>query len=123
MEILSNLTEENLKRKLNEEFTTVTDYQSLNNYREYVQSMSIEITKINNFKDYSSLLKGYVIIETNTENALIPNHLYHFFKGLNYVFSIPNRMSIPESEVQSFFTKFSYLDVPPSYYEEVECLN
>jgi hypothetical protein len=74
-------------------------------YKEQIRELTKQINKYpssqknqNNF-----FIKGYIIIELRGKFQEIPPDLYHDIKSIPKVISIPNKLNVPEQEINYYF--------------------
>ncbi|GAB3051197.1 transcription termination/antitermination NusG family protein [Virgibacillus ainsalahensis] len=83
------------------------DTGSLNMIVEYRQQIKDLTTKLKNLRNKSkkieSVLKGYILIELDSNFHYLPKHLWHLIKSIPKVTGFPSRMNIPQHEIDTFF--------------------
>lgn len=92
----------------------------LESYRTQIRSLTKMLQNARkNTTKVSSLLKGYILIETSANYSFLPNELWHLIKSVPKVVAIPSKYNVPIEEIKSFFEN---VDMTPQIEMEFESL-
>lgn len=92
----------------------------LESYRTQIRSLTKMLQNARkNTSKVSSLLKGYILIETSANYSFLPNELWHLIKSVPKVVAIPSKYNVPIEEIKSFFEN---VDMTPQIEMEFESL-
>jgi len=79
----------------------------LESYQKQIRSLTKVLQNARkNTTKISSLLKGYILIETSVDYSFLPSELWHLIKSVPKVVSIPSKYNVPIEEIESFFENF-----------------
>ncbi|QKY69439.1 transcription termination/antitermination NusG family protein [Lentibacillus sp. CBA3610] len=73
-------------------------------YRQQIKDLTSRLKEYRHHsKKIESVLKGYILIELDTNFHYLPKHLWHLIKAIPKVTGFPSRMNIPQHEINAFF--------------------